>query len=275
MLVNGVDRPLSSSGSSVEYGEQNFLQSAADLTRVGRFKMVRQSKPSRKATASRRTAQSGVAGKAHKTKVPRIKDADATRNNILDEALREFSDSGYSGARVDTIADKTRTSKRMLYYYYGSKEGLYLEVLKECYRRIRGLEVAFHLENLPPMLALRKLVELTVDYQATHSDFIRIIMTENIHRGEHIVQIPELKAVNRQIIQLITQLCRRGVAEGVFRDDFDPVDLHMNISALSFFNVSNQYTFGYLFDRDFTDKKTQAARREEIVETIIRYVRAP
>ena len=142
-------------------------------------------------------------------------------------------------------------------------------------RRIRGLEAAFHLENLPPMLALRKLVELTVDYQATHSDFIRIIMTENIHRGEHIVQIPELKAVNRQIIELITQLCKRGVAEGVFRDDFDPVDLHMNISALSFFNVSNQYTFGYLFDRNFTDKKTQAARREEIVETIIRYVRAP
>jgi AcrR family transcriptional regulator len=226
--------------------------------------MARQSKPLRKSTVSRRTALPGAAGKAHKTRIPRVKDADATRTNILDEALREFSDSGYSGARVDTIADRTRTSKRMLYYYYGSKEGLYLEVLKECYRRIRGLEVAFHLENLPPMLALRKLVELTVDYQATHADFIRIIMTENIHRGEHIVQIPELKAVNRQII-----------AEGVFRDDFDPVDLHMNISALSFFNVSNQYTFGYLFDRDFTDKKTQAARREEIVETIIRYVRAP
>lgn len=237
--------------------------------------MVRQSKPGRKAVARGRTGKAVSGEKPRDGKAPRIKNADATRTNILDEALREFSDNGYSGARVDTIADRTRTSKRMLYYYYGSKEGLYVEVLKESYRRIRGLEVAFHLENLPPMLALRKLVELTVDYQATHSDFIRIIMTENIHRGEHIAQIPELKVVNRQIIKLITQLCRRGVAEGVFRDDFDPVDLHMNISALAFFNVSNQHTFGYLFDRDFTDKKTHAARREEIVETIIRYVRAP
>jgi len=275
MFANGVDRSLSSTDSATEMGVQGIQRSAADQIRAGRITMVRLSKPSRKAKITRRSAHPGVAVKLHKPKGPRIKDADATRTNILDEALREFSDSGYSGARVDTIADRTRTSKRMLYYYYGSKEGLYLEVLKECYGRIRGLEAAFHLENLPPMLALRKLVELTVDYQATHSDFIRIIMTENIHRGEHIVQIPELKAVNRRIIELITQLCKRGVAEGVFRDDFDPVDLHMNISALSFFNVSNQYTFGYLFDRDFTDKKTQAARREEIVETIIRYVRAP
>ena len=275
MLVNGVDRPLSLTDSVAEFGVQGVRRSAVSHVRARRVTMVRLSKPSRKGKVSRQSAQPAIAAKSHKPKAPRIKDADATRTNILDEALREFSDSGYSGARVDTIADRTRTSKRMLYYYYGSKEGLYLEVLKECFGRIRGLEAAFHLENLPPMLALRKLVELTVDYQATHSDFIRIIMTENIHRGEHIAQIPELKAVNRQIIELITQLCNRGVAEGVFRDDFDPVDLHMNISALSFFNVSNQYTFGYLFDRNFTDKNTQAARREEIVETIIRYVRAP
>lgn len=231
----------------------------------------------KKAATTKKALKSSSAKKSKSPKggKRRVKDADATRKNILDEALREFSHNGYSGARVDTIADKTRTSKRMIYYYFESKEGLYLEVLKESYKRIRGLETAFHLEELPPMLALRKLVELTVDYQATHADFIRVIMTENIHRGEHIAQIPELRTLNRQIIELITQLCKRGVDEGVFRDDFDPVDLHMNISALSFFNVSNKYTFGYIFDRDFTDKTTHAARREEIVETVTRYVRAP
>lgn len=202
-------------------------------------------------------------------------DADSTRRNILDAAMSEFSQNGYSGSRVDTIADKTRTSKRMIYYYFGSKEGLYLEILKESYKRIRELEIAFHLEDLPPMLALRKLVELTVDYQATHADFIRVIMTENIHRGKHIRQIPDLKVVNRKIIDLLSDLCKRGVAEGVFRGDLRPIDLHMNISALSFFNVSNRYTFGYIFDIDLTDKAVHAARREEIVETITRYVRAP
>ena len=125
------------------------------------------------------------------------------------------------------------------------------------------------------MLALRKLVELTVDYQATHADFIRVIMTENIQQGIHIRQLPELRKLNKQIIELISSLCERGVAEGVFRRDFDPVDLHMTISALSFFNVSNQYTFGYLFQRNFADKSIHAARREEIVETVLRYVRAP
>lgn len=218
--------------------------------------------------------RSGQSARGKKADAVRAKDADATKKNILYEAMREFSEHGYSGARVDTIADKTRTSKRMLYYYFGSKEALYLEVLKESYKRIRELEKAFHLEDLPPMLALRKLVELTVDYQATHADFIRIIMTENIHQGKHIRQLPDLKAVNRQIIDLLSNLCKRGVAEGVFRDDFEPLDLHTNISALSFFNVSNQYTFGYIFDLDMADKAVHAARREEIVETISRYVRA-
>lgn len=231
--------------------------------------------PEHEKRTSAPTVRKSSAKKKAEDKQARSKDADATRKNILDWALREFSQHGYSGSRVDTIADKTRTSKRMIYYYFGSKEGLWVEVLKECYRRIRELELAFHFEDLPPMLALRKLVELTVDYQATHSDFIRVVMTENIHQGKSIRQLPDLKTVNRQIIDLLSDLCKRGVAEGVFRDDFEPIDLHMNISALSFFNVSNRYTFGYIFDLDFTDKAVHSARREEIVETITRYVRAP
>jgi AcrR family transcriptional regulator len=236
-------------------------------------------KPATKQGAARKDAarrsEAPQDRKKRDSKLSRSKDADATRKNILDEAMREFAMNRYGGSRVDTIADQTRTSKRMIYYYYSSKEGLYLEILKESYNRIRELEIAFHLEDLPPMLALRKLVELSVDYQATHADFIRVIMTENIHQGKYIRQLPDLKVVNRQIIDLLSLLCKRGVAEGVFRDDFKPIDLHMNISALSFFNVSNRYTFGYIFDLDLTDKAVHAARREEIVETITRYVRAP
>jgi len=210
-----------------------------------------------------------------KKKKRRVKDAVATRQNILDEALKEFSQNGFSGARVDRIAEKTRTSKRMIYYYFESKEGLWLEVLKESYRQLRELEADFHLEDLPPMLALRKLVEKTVDYHASHSDFIRVIMTENIHKGVHIRRMPELKQVNRKAIEIVEDICKRGLDEGIFRTDLEPVKLHENISALAFFNVSNRYTFGYLFDQDFSDKVTQANRREQIVDTITRYVRAP
>ena len=213
--------------------------------------------------------------KRSKTRGARVKDAEATKRNILDAALREFSENGFDGARVDTIADKTRTSKRMIYYYFSSKEGLFLAVLKASYERIRSFESDLRLEELPPIMALRKLVEVTVDYQAAHGDFIRIIMTENIMKGVHVKDLPELKSVNSRVIELLEQLCRRGVSEGVFRDDVDPVDLHMNISALSFFNVSNRHTFGSIFDRDFANESVHAARREQIVETILRFVRAP
>ncbi|MCI0517808.1 MAG: hypothetical protein L0Y45_08250 [Woeseiaceae bacterium] len=163
----------------------------------------------------------------------------------------------------------------MIYYYYKSKEGLYLAVLKESYRRIRDVETEFQLEGLPRMFALRRLVEIIVDYQATHSDLIRVIMTENIHNGAYIRQLPDLKPAHRRAFELIKGLCKRGVEEGVFRSDFDPVDLHMSICALSFFNVSDQHTFGYLSDREFTDKAVHSARRAAIVDTIARYAQAP
>ena len=204
----------------------------------------------------------------------RVKNADATRKNIIDEALREFSQHGLSGARVDRIADNTHTSKRMIYYYFESKEGLYLAALRESYTQWRALEADFGHEELPPMLALRKLVERTVDHHASHSDFVRVIMTENIHKGMHIRQIPELKTVNRTAIEIIEKICERGIEEGIFRSDLVPIKVHENISALAFFNVSNQYTFGFLFDLDYSDKKKYVDRREQIVDTITRYVRA-
>jgi len=225
-------------------------------------------------TAERAQKKKKAGAAATRNRV-RVKDPEATRKNILSEALAEFSEHGLSGARVDRIADKTHTSKRMIYYYFESKEGLYLEALRESYKHLRELEVAFHLEELPPMLALRKLVEGTVDYHASHSDFIRVIMTENIHKGDHIRQMPELKTVNRKAIEIVEDICKRGIEEGIFRPDLEPVKVHENISALAFFNVSNRYTFGYLFDQNFTDKKTHARRREQIVDTIARYVRAP
>jgi len=216
-----------------------------------------------------------TARNANQKPANRIKDAQATRRNILDEAQKEFSEYGLSGARVDRIAEKTRTSKRMIYYYFDGKDGLYCEVLRESYKQLRELEANFHLEDLPPMLALRKLTEGTVDYHASHADFIRVIMTENIHRGEHIRKLPELRTVNRKAIEIIEDIVSRGIAEGIFRSDLEPVKLHENISALAFFNVSNRYTFGFLFDQDFDDVATHARRRDQIVDTITRYARAP
>ena len=161
----------------------------------------------------------------------------------------------------------------MIYYHFGSKEGLYLAVLEESYRRIREIEAGLHLEDLLPEDALRKLVAFTFDYQHDNEDFIRLVMTENIHRGEYLAKSQTIQQLNVPAIAAVQRVYERGVAERVFRQDIDPVDLHMSISALCFFSVSNQHTFGLIFRRDMTSPAALRARRDSIVEMIVRYVR--
>lgn len=224
-----------------------------------------------KAKATKSATSSGKA-RAPATEAP--KDADNTRAKILNVAIQEFSRHGLSGARIDEIAAETGANKGMIYYYFGSKDDLYVAALEESYRRFREIEHGFHLDDLAPVHALRQLVGSTFDYHAVHPEFIRMVMVENIHQGEHIRKIPELQAINRPAIGLLEQLCKRGVADGVFRADLDPVDLHMSISALSFYNVSNQYTFSFIFGRDLKSEAVHAARRESVIDMILRYVRA-
>jgi AcrR family transcriptional regulator len=191
---------------------------------------------------------------------------------ILIAATHEFADKGLSGARIDAIADATRTSKRMIYYYFGSKEGLYIAVLEEAYRRVRGTEGELNLEDLPPMLALRRLVEFTFDHHQDNQDFIRLVMSENIQRGQYLAQSKSIRQVNATAILTIEKLYQRGVAEGVFRPGLVPLDIHASISALSFFNVSNQYTFSLIFDRDIQSEQARTLRRASVVDMVARFV---
>ena len=204
---------------------------------------------------------------------PRAKTPEKTRANILEVATREFSMKGLAGARIDEIAARTRTSKRAIYYHFGGKEGLYIAVLEEAYRRIRSIESELDLEHLPPLEALGRLVSFTFDYQSANPDFIRLVMNENIHEGRHIAKSKTIQELNVPAIEAVRGLCQRGRASGEFRDDVDPVDLHMSISALSFFNVANRSTFSTIFKRDMSSPRALAARRARIVEMILRYVR--
>ena len=187
--------------------------------------------------------------------------------------MREFSEKGLAGARIDLIAEAMRTSKRMIYYYFDSKEGLYLAVLEEAYRRMREIESGLQLEELPPEQALRKLVAFTVDYQRAHPEFIRLVMNENMHRGEFLSKSTIIQDLNIPAIEGLRQVLQRGQAAGVFRQGIDPVDLHMSISALSVFNVANRHTFALIFKRDLDAPASVDARRESIVELIVRFVR--
>ena len=203
----------------------------------------------------------------------RTNDPQRTMADIVDVATKEFADKGLSGARIDEIAASTRTSKRMIYYYFGSKEGLYVAVLEEAYRRIRSIENDLHLEDLAPEDALRKLVGFTFDYQLANPDFILLVMTENIHNGEFLAQSKTIQQLNVPVINAVKAVYERGLESGVFRRNLDAIDLHMSISALCFFNVSNRHTFSLIFKRDLDTPQAIALRRDSIIEMVVRFVR--
>ncbi len=205
----------------------------------------------------------------------RTQRSERTRGKILRVAVKEFALKGLSGARIDEIAAQAQSNKRMIYVYFGNKEGLYLAVIEECYRRIRELESRLDIEGKSAPEALAAVVRHTVDYQAKNEDFIRLVMAENINKGRCIRELDSLQAVNSPAIEQLRSILARGVSEGVFEDTIDPVDLHMSISALSFFNVSNCYTFSWIFQRDIRSRKVLEARRESIVREIMRSVLRP
>jgi AcrR family transcriptional regulator len=207
-------------------------------------------------------------------KTNRGRDPEATKRDILEVATADFARNGLSGARIDEIAERTRTSKRMIYYYFGGKDGLYLAVLEHAYSRIRRIEAGLNIDHLSPTEALARLVEFTFDYQNEHEDFVRLVMIENIHHASYLKKSKAIRSLNVTAIDKLKRLYLRGVREGVFRADLDPIDLHWAISALSFFNVSNRATFSNIFERGAASPQATAARRRVVVDLVRRYVAA-
>lgn len=200
------------------------------------------------------------------------KDPERTRANIIDVATAEFAERGLSGARVDRIADRTHTSKRMLYYYFGDKVGLYRAVLLAYYEKLRSAETSLDLSHQPPMAALKTLVEFTFDYHLKHAATVRLVMVENVHKGRHVEKLPTVNPVNSTILDTVADILARGQKAGTMRRGLDAFDLYSTIAALSFFNVSNRYTFRAIFGRDMGEAKEAAARRATVWETVRRYV---
>ena len=202
----------------------------------------------------------------------RSRDPERTRAEILEVATREFAEHGFSGARVDEIAERTRTTKRMLYYYFDSKEGLFTAVLERAYAGIREAERAVDVEHLDPVAAIRSLAELTFDHHEAHPDFIRLVSIENIHRAEHIAGNPEFAGLNTPVLDLIERILARGRSDGVFRRDVDAVDLHMVISSYCVFQVANRHTWAALFDRDLLDAGVRARYRTMLGDLVVEYL---
>ena len=202
----------------------------------------------------------------------RQRDPDRTRAEILEVATREFAEHGYSGARVDEIAERTRTTKRMLYYYFGSKEGLYTEVLEHAYAEIRAAEQTVDVEHLDPLSAIRRLAELTFDHHEAHPEFIRLVSIENIHRAQHMRASGRFADLNMPAIDRIARILERGRADCTFTRDADPLDVHMIISAYCVFRVANRHTWRTLFSSDLLDPRTRDHYRAMLGDIVVDYL---
>ena len=204
----------------------------------------------------------------------RQRDAERTRAEILDVAGREFADRGYAGARVDEIAARTRTTKRMIYYYFTSKENLFVEVLVRAYSVVRAAEEQVDVAGLDPREALRRVAGLTFDHHESHPDFIRLVTIENIHAAQHLATSPELSKLGTPARDVLTRILENGVAAGEFRDDVDPLDVHMLISSFCVFRTANRHTFNAIFGRDMLDPVRREHHREMLVDVVLRFVAA-
>ena len=198
----------------------------------------------------------------------------ATRARILSAATSEFAQHGFGGARVDRIARRADANKRMLYYYFGSKDELFLAVLEEAYAHIRNAEHDLDLEHADPREALKRLVEFTWNYYLEHPEFMALLATENLHKGSHVHRSSRVRKLHSPLVDTLRAILRRGERQGLFRRGVDPVQLYISIAGEGYFYLSNRYTLSRIFGRDLMAPRELHGRARHITDLVLNAVRS-
>jgi AcrR family transcriptional regulator len=205
-------------------------------------------------------------------KLAASRDPERTRAAILKAATAEITAKGLSGARIDAIATLSGVNKRMIYHYFGDKEGLYVAVMETTYAAIRTAEIGLNLTDRHPVDGMRELVRFTWRYFIEHPEFLSLLATENLHRAAHLKKSRRIRDLHSPLIGLISELLDRGAAAGTFRTDVDPVQLYISIAALGFFYMSNRFTLSVIFGRELGSAAELRAREHHILEVVLGYL---
>ena len=194
------------------------------------------------------------------------------RERILAAALEEFSRFGLGGARVDRIAARAGANKRMLYYYFGNKEALFLAVLESRYAHIRLAEQGLRLGDLDPAQGVRRLIAFTWNYYLKHPEFLTLLNSENLHRARHLRRSGQIAAMHSPLVAMLRDLLERGVRKGEFRRGVDPVQLYISIAALGYFYLSNRHTLSTIFERDLLAARNKSERLKHMTALVLGYL---
>ena len=200
------------------------------------------------------------------------RDPERNQERILRAATGEFARYGLGGARVDRIAERAGANKRMLYYYYGNKEDLFLAVLEAEYARIRAAEQKLHLADLDPEQGIRRLVEFTWDYYLAHPEFLTLLNSENLHKGRHLKRSRNVAAMHSPFVATLREILERGARAGRFRNGVDPVQLYISIAGLGYFYLSNRHTLSTIFERDLLSGRSKAERLKHMTALVLGFL---
>ena len=203
---------------------------------------------------------------------PRTRDADRSQKDILDAALAEFAEHGLGGARMDRIAERAGLNKRLIYYYFESKEGLFLAVLERAYEAIRGEEQQLELTQVEPIEAIRRLIAFTWNYYIAHPEFLTLLNSENLHRARHLRQSAKVRRMHSPLVATLADVLDRGNRAGLFRAGVDPVQLYISIAGLSYFYLGNCHTLSTIFDRDLLGAKAKVERLSHMTDLVLGYL---
>jgi AcrR family transcriptional regulator len=204
----------------------------------------------------------------------RQRDAEATRSRILRAATQEFARHGFAGARGERIAQRARSSERMVYYYFGSKEGLFREVLEAAYLALRQAEHSLSLDGLEPARALSHFCRFVWRYYLDHPEFIGLVNTENVHQARHLRRSGRLSELVSPVVEMLRALLARGEASGAFRPGVDPAELYVAIASLGYFYLSNAHTLSAVLGRPLREPGHLEAHWRASEEMVLRFVRA-
>jgi AcrR family transcriptional regulator len=179
---------------------------------------------------------------------------DDTRGRILSVATDQFSVNGYSGTRIDAICRAAQANPRMLYYYFGDKDGLYVEVLAQVLNEHRSEELKVVVDHTAPMRGMVELFDFIHDHFGRRPQLISILTGENL-LGARFLRAIKTPIVPSPLIDLIAQLLDRGQRLGVFRGSVDPLRLYVMMVALSYFHRSNAFTLSVIFRTDIAARE--------------------
>lgn len=200
------------------------------------------------------------------------RDPERTRARILEAARIEFAQRGLGGARVDQITARAGSNKRMIYYYFGNKEALFLAALESAYEHIRKAEQSLKLTDLDPVEGMRRMVRFTWEYYLAHPEFITLLNSENLHRARHLKRSKEIQALHSPLVAMLEDLLARGQRSGVFRRGVDAVQLYISIAALGYFYLSNNHTLSTIFGRDLMRPQALQQRLTHMTDLVLVYL---